>query len=270
MLRDKAILVVSFGTSFNESRKRTIEAVERAVAERFEGFEVRRAFTSGTIIRLLRNRDGVEVDDLREALKRLAEDGCRVLVVQPTFVMSGFEYDDMMGVVREYEGLFERVGYGKPLLSSAQDYDRMAGILAEEANVYAGEGTGVVFMGHGTEHEANCGYGRLSRRLETLGFENCIVGTMGAKPSLEDVMAKLEGRRARRVVLLPLMIVAGSHAARDMAGDQEGSWKYELEAKGYNVTCVIKGLGEYEKVRDMFVSHVQDVLDVQDGFEDTL
>lgn len=257
----KAILVVSFGTSYNESRAATIGAVEAAITDAFKDFEVRRAFTSQIIIDKLKSRDNEQIDNVEEAMNRLVADGVKTLVVQPTHVMNGFEYDQMVEAVTPFADKFDALSIGKPLLSSDADYTELAGIITEETAQYNVDKTAVVFMGHGTEHPANETYARLDGILKAMSnVKNYHIGTVEAMPSLEDVMAEVAKTDATKVVLLPLMIVAGDHATNDMAGDEEDSWKTKFKGEGYEVECVIKGLGEYPGIQKMFVQHTQDAI----------
>lgn len=254
----KAILVVSFGTSYNETRKATIGAVEEAITAAFPEYEVRRAFTSQMIIDKLKERDGEEIDNVEEALANLVAEGVGTLIIQPTHVMNGHEYDEMRELAAPYEKQFASVKYGKPLLQDEKDYEEMVGILTEETKAYQETDTAVVFMGHGTDHEANSTYEKLDGFFKDAGYDNYYVGTVEAAPSLEDVMAEVNQGSYEKVVLLPLMIVAGDHASNDMAGDEEGSWKTAFKSEGYEVECILKGMGEYPGVQEMFVAHAQD------------
>lgn len=257
----KAILVVSFGTSYNETRAATIGAVEAAITDTFKDFEVRRAFTSQIIIDKLKSRDNEQIDNVQEAMNRLVADGVKTLVVQPTHVMNGFEYDQMVEAVMPFADKFDALSIGKPLLSSDADYTELAGIITEETAQYNVDKTAVVFMGHGTEHPANATYARLDGILKAMSnVKNYHIGTVEATPSLEEVMAEISKTDATKVVLLPLMIVAGDHAINDMAGDEEDSWKTKFKGEGYEVECVIKGLGEYSGIQKMFVQHTQDAV----------
>lgn len=258
----KVILVVSFGTSYNESRAATIGAVEKAVADAFSDFEVRRAFTSQIIINKLKERDNEQIDNVEEAMNRLVADGVKTLVIQPTHVMNGFEYDEMIEAVMPFKDKFDAFSVGTPLLSSDEDYSELADILLAETAGYNVEKTAVVFMGHGTEHPANATYAKLGGVLSGMDTaKNYYVGTVEAEPTLEDIMAEVEKSDAERVVLLPLMIVAGDHANNDMAGDEEDSWKTQFKGEGYEVECVLRGLGEYAGIQKMFIEHTQNAID---------
>ena len=171
--------------------------------------------------------------------------------------MAGKEYDDIMAEVKKHTEKFESIKVGSPLLTDEADYDLLVKALAEETKQYNTEDTAVVYMGHGTHHQANETYVKLQSKLFEAGYDNYFVGTVEAEPTLEDVMEMVKNSGAKKVVLLPLMVVAGDHASNDMAGDEEGSWKTEFEKAGYQVECVLKGLGEYDGVQQMFVEHAK-------------
>jgi sirohydrochlorin cobaltochelatase len=255
-----ALLVVSFGTSYNESRAKTIEAIEETLAKTYPDYEQRRAFTSQIIIKKLKERDNLTIDTVTEAMKHLEESGVTDVVVQPTLVMNGKEYDDIVAEIKPFEGKFTRIRFGQPLVISDQDYNEFITAITGETKQYDDGNTAIVFMGHGTEHEANTVYNNLNQKLKDKGFSHYFVGTVEAEPSLDDVIAEVAALEVKNVVLLPLMIVAGDHANNDMAGDEEDSWKSILESKGYTVTPVLKGLGEYPGVQQIFVRHVRDAL----------
>ncbi len=257
----KAILVVSFGTSYGSSREKTIGAIERKIAESFPSHEVRRAFTSRRVIDRLAGRDGLSIDDVERALRRLAADGVGEVVVQPTHVIKGFEYEKMLKAAAALSGEFDAVRTGFPLLSSESDFAEAAAGLMAELPQKDEEDTAVVFMGHGTEHAANAAYGRLLDKFRALGLTNVFIGTVEGPPSIKEVMGKIGAKAYGRVVLLPLMVAAGDHAQNDMAGDGEESWKNIFRKAGFEVGCVLKGLGEYEGIRAIYVRHVREALD---------
>lgn len=256
------ILVVSFGTSYNDSREATIGAIENAIADEFSDYEVRRAFTSQIIIDKLAERDGLEIDNVEEALDRAVEDGVTTLVVQPTHLMSGYEYTDLQDALADYEDKFDKVVLGAPLLSSDADYDAVVSAITAHTADYDDGETAICFMGHGTEADSNVVYSTLQEKLVAAGYENYYVGTVEATPSLDDVVAALaENGSYSKVVLEPLMVVAGDHANNDMAGDEDDSWKSVLTGEGYDVTCLLEGLGQNEAIQAIYVSHVQDAID---------
>lgn len=255
------ILVVSFGTSYNDSREKTIGGIEQAISDAYPDYEVRRAFTSQTVIDILKERDNIEIDNVQEAFDKLVSDGVKTLVVQPTHIMSGYEYDDLAAVVEEYKDKFDSVAIGSPLLTSDDDYTNLANALTEATSEYNTEGTAIVFMGHGTEHEANTAYTKFQDTFTASGAEDYFVGTVEATPSLDDVVASVKAKGYKKVVLEPLMVVAGDHANNDMAGDEDGSWKTTFENEGFEVECLLKGLGEIEAVQNIYVSHVKEAID---------
>jgi sirohydrochlorin cobaltochelatase len=254
------ILVVSFGTSFNETRAKTIEAIEKNIAAAYPNYEIRRAFTSQIIIDVVANRDGIKIDNVQAAMKRLKADGIKELVVQPTHIMNGLEYDEMLAEIKPYEKNFTSIHYGLPLLISDRDYTETVAALTDATKQYQADDTAVVFMGHGTHHEANAAYAKLDGMLKSQGLSRCFVATVEAEPTLDDVIAGLAPLKVKKVVLLPFMIVAGDHASNDMAGDEDDSWKSILTAKGYSVTAVLKGLGEYPEIQKIFVRHAGDAI----------
>ena len=257
----RAILVVSFGTSYNDSRRLTIGAIETALAEAFPDWSVRRAFTSQIIIDRVRERDGVEIDNVKAALDRAVDNGVKTLVVQPTHLMDGLEYTDLVDELAQYTDAFEHIAVGAPLLTSDGDFQAVADAITQATAQYDDGDTAICFMGHGTEAESNRIYGEMQQVLEAAGHDRYYVGTVEAEPTLEDVLAGVKDSGAHRVVLQPLMIVAGDHANNDMAGDEEGSWKRAFQDAGYEVECVLKGLGELEAIQQLFAAHAQAAMD---------
>lgn len=258
---EKELLVVSFGTSFNDSRRLTIGGIEAAIAEALPEFSVRRAFTAQIIIDHVERRDGVHIDNVQEALERAVDNGVKILVVQPTHLMHGYEYDELMQTLAENADAFEQVIVGEPLLTSDEDCARVAAILVDITKEYDDGETAIVYMGHGTEHEYNTIYARMQEIFDEMGAENWYVGTVEAEPTLEDVMAAIDGKGYKRVVLRPMMVVAGDHANNDMAGDEEDSWKTILTEAGYEVECVLEGLGQVPAIQEIYVEHAQAAVD---------
>ena len=248
------LLAVSFGTSY-DNLDASIGGVEAALAAAYPEYELRRAFTAQTVIDIIAERDGIETDNVTEAMDRLVADGVKEVVIQPTHVMNGFEYDDMMKEVAPYADKFDSMKIGKAILTTDDDFAKLIASITEETAEYNNEETAVVFMGHGTHHEQNAVYSILQQKLAEAGYTNYFIGTVEAAPALEDVMAAVKETGAKKVVLLPLMIVAGDHANNDMAGDEEDSWKTAFINAGYEVECVLKGLGEYAGVQQIIVEH---------------
>lgn len=259
---NQVILVVSFGTSYNDSREVTIGAIEKAIEEANPDYEVRRAFTSQIIIDKLKERDGLEIDNVEEALDRAVADGIKTLVVQPTHLMNGFEYTDLETALKDYEGKFDKVVLAQPLLSSDADFDAVISAITEHTESYDDGETAICFMGHGTEADSNAVYAKLQEKITAAGFENYFVGTVEAEPSLEDVIAAVKEKGSyKKVVLEPLMVVAGDHANNDMAGDEEDSWKSTFEAEGFEVECLLEGLGQNEAIQKIYVEHTKEAID---------
>ncbi|MDR1105671.1 MAG: sirohydrochlorin cobaltochelatase [Treponema sp.] len=258
LTKPPAILVVSFGTSYNKTRGETIGAIESAIASAYPAREVHRAFTSKTVINIIARRDGEKIDTVTEAMERLAAWGTRELTVQPTHFISGFEYEGAIAAIKAYGKNFCSIKYGRPLLSSAGDYRDLITALAAEAKGFDDGDTAMVYMGHGTEHPANASYARLNNELQAAGLSRFVVGTVEAEPGLEDVIASVKALGLKRVLLSPLMVVAGDHANNDMAGSGNDSWKNVLEASGFNVAVKLRGLGELPGIQAMFVRHVNE------------
>lgn len=258
---EQELLVVSFGTSYNDNRRLTIGAIEGALEEAFPDYSVRRAFTSQIIIDHVKDRDGVTIDNVEEALERAADNGVKTLVIQPTHLMNGLEYEELMEEVASYSDAFEQIAVGEPLLTSDGDFEAVMRAITEDTAEYDDGETAICFMGHGTEAESNAVYVRLQELLTENGYENYYIGTVEAEPTLEDVMAAVGEGDYKKVVLKPLMIVAGDHANNDMAGEEEDSWKSQFEAAGYEVECILSGLGEQEAIQNLFAEHAQAAMD---------
>ena len=258
---DQELMVVSFGTSYNDSRRLTIGAIENAMEQAFPDYSVRRGFTSQIIIDHVKSRDGAVIDNVDEALKRAVDNEVKTLVIQPTHLMNGLEYNDLVDEVAQYSDAFEKVAIGQPLLTSDDDFKAVIKAITEATAEYDDGETAICFMGHGTEADSNAVYAKMQEMLASEGYKNYYVGTVEATPSLEDVIAKVGEGEYKKVVLEPLMIVAGDHANNDMAGDEDGSWKTEFEKAGYDVTCLVRGLGELEPIQQLFVEHAQAAID---------
>ncbi len=255
------LLVVSFGTSFNDSRRLTIGAIEEDMEKAFTDFAVRRAFTAQIVIDHVKDRDGEVIDNVTEALDRAVENGVKTLVVQPTHLMNGIEYDELQGTLAEYADAFEKVVVGEPLLTSDEDFKIVEAAITETTAEYDDGETAIVYMGHGTEHESNGVYAKLQDLLTEDGYANYYIGTVEAEPSLEDVVEAVDAGEYTKVVLVPLMIVAGDHANNDMASDEEDSWKTTFAEAGYEVEALLQGLGENEAIRELYVQHAQAAVD---------
>lgn len=253
----KALLVVSFGTSHDDTREKTIDRLEGELAKEFPDRRLYRAWTSSMVCERLRREGRAAVDSVLEAMLRMKRDGIRDVLAQPTHVLDGVENglmrDDALAAVRD----FGAIRIGAPLLANDADVDKMARSIANDADALPPD-EALLLMGHGTSGAANAMYVKLERRLHELGHRNVFVATVEALPTLDDVVPRLKANEAlRRVTLMPLMIVAGDHAKHDMAGEQPGSWRNVLARHGYDVNCVLHGLGESQAVIGLLVEHAR-------------
>ena len=280
---ENELLVVSFGTSFNDSRAEDVKGIEDALAKAYPDWSVRRAFTAQIIINHVEARDGENIDNMQQALDRAVENGVKNLVVQPTHLMHGAEYDEMTEAINGYKDKFESVAIAEPMLGEVgddatvinDDKKAVAQAITDEACKEAGfdsmdaaaeAGTAFVFMGHGTSHTANITYYQMQTQMEDLGFKNAFIGTVEGKPedtACDKVIEKVKEAGYKNVVLRPLMVVAGDHANNDMAGDDEDSWKSQFVASGNfeNVDTQIAGLGRIEAVEQIYVDHTKAAID---------
>ena len=282
---ENEILVVSFGTSFNDSRAEDIGGVEKALQAAYPDWSVRRAFTAQVIINHVQARDDEKIDNMHQALERAVDNGVKNLVVQPTHLMHGAEYDELTEAVENYKDKFESVKIAEPLLGEVgadetainEDKAAVAEAITAEAVKTAGfdsldaakeEGTAFVFMGHGTSHTAKISYSQMQTQMEQLGYENVFIGTVEGEPedtACEAVIEKLKNAGYKKVILRPLMVVAGDHANNDMAGDDDDSWKSQFEASGVfdSIDTQIAGLGEIDAIQQLYVAHTQAAIDAE-------
>lgn len=258
---ENELLVLSFGTSFNDSRRLTIGAIENDLEAAFPDYSVRRGFTANIVIDHVNKRDNILIDDVDASLKRAVDNGVKNLVVQPTHLMNGLEYDELVAAVGNYSDAFDKVVFGEPLLTSDDDFKRVEKAITEWTSEYDDGETAICFMGHGTEADSNKVYQKMQDMLTADGYENYFVGTVEAAPTLDDVLEKVKAGNYKKVVLEPLMVVAGDHANNDMAGDEDDSWKKTFENAGYEVTCLVRGLGENEDIRQIYVDHAKAAID---------
>ena len=284
---ENELLVVSFGTSFNDSRAEDVKGIEDALAEAYPDWSVRRAFTAQIIINHVEARDDEVIDNMQQALDRAVENGVKNLVVQPTHLMHGAEYDEMTDAINGYKDKFESVAIAEPMLGEVgddatvinDDKKAVAQAITDEACKAAGfdsmdaaaeAGTAFVFMGHGTSHTANVTYSQMQTQMEDLGFKNAFIGTVEGEPedtACDKVIEKVKEAGYKNVVLRPLMVVAGDHANNDMAGDDEDSWKSQFEASGAfdKIDTQIAGLGEIAAIQDLYVAHTKAAMDGNDA-----
>lgn len=280
---ENELLVVSFGTSYNDSRVEDIKGIEDALQEAYPDWAVRRAFTAQIIINHVQARDGEVIDNMQQALDRAVENGVKNLVVQPTHLMHGAEYDEMTETLEEYQDKFESVAIAEPMLGDVgddatvinADKEAVAKAVTDAAVADAGfesmeaaaeDGTAFVFLGHGTSHTAKVSYSQMQTQMEELGFANAFIGTVEGEPedtACEAVIEKVKEAGYKNVILRPLMVVAGDHANNDMAGSEEDSWKSMMEASGAfdSVDAQIAGLGRIDAVKELYVEHTKAAID---------
>ena len=282
---ENELLVVSFGTSFNDSRVADIGGVEKALKEAYPDWSVRRAFTAQIIINHVQARDDEKIDNVEQALDRAVDNGVKNLVIQPTHLMHGAEYDELTETVEKYQDKFETVKIAEPLLGEVgsdasainEDKEAVAKAITAEAvktakydslDAAAEDGTAFVFMGHGTSHTAKISYSQMQTQMENLGYKNVFIGTVEGEPedtSCEAVIEKVKEAGYKKVILRPLMVVAGDHANNDMAGDDDDSWKSQFEASGEfdSIDTQIAGLGEIADVQQLYVAHTKAAMDAE-------
>lgn len=254
----QAILVVSFGTSYQETRTRTIEAIEADVKKAYPDYTIYRAWTSKMIIKKLRTRDGIHVDTVDQAMERMKQDGVQTLLVQPTHILNGIENDCMKEEILAYQADFSSISFGDPLFTSTEDLQAMVDILAEEFSDIDDD-TAVLLMGHGSDHYANMAYAALDYHCKARQKAQLFVGTVEGYPAVDDLLQALQTTDYRKILLAPLMIVAGDHASNDLVGKSADSWYNRCKQAGFAVSYRLKGLGEYEKVRALLLDHLQTV-----------
>lgn len=252
----KAILAVSFGTSHNDTREVTIDAIEKDMQAAFPEYPLYRAWTSKMIINKVNKRDHVHIDTVKEAMEKMRADGITDVLVQPTHVINGIENDIMKEEALSYREDFHSISFGDPLLTSEQDNREVIGAVAEEFS-HLKDDEVLVLMGHGTTHYANSIYAALDYTFKDRGHKNIFLGTVEAYPSMDSIMKLVKEYDPSKVVLAPFMIVAGDHAKNDMAGDDPESWYSQFKDAGYEVEAVIKGLGEYPGIRKILVNHLK-------------
>lgn len=279
---ENELLVVSFGTSFNDSRVEDIGGIEKALQEAYPDWSVRRAFTAQIIINHVQARDGEKIDNMQQALERAVANGVKNLVVQPTHLMHGAEYDELTAALDEYRDKFESVAVSEPLLGEVgsdatvvnADKEDVAVAITDEAVTTAGyksleeaaaDGVAFVFMGHGTSHTANVTYDQMQAQMQALGYANAFIGTVEGKPAdtaCEAVIEKVHEAGFTKVILRPLMVVAGDHANNDMAGDDADSWKSQFTASKYfeSIDSQIAALGRIADVQQIYVAHAAAVI----------
>ena len=278
---ENELLVVSFGTSYNDSRVNDIKSIEDALQEANPDWSVRRAFTAQIIINHIQARDGEKIDNMTQALERAVANGVKNLVVQPTHLMHGAEYDEMCAAIDDYRDNFDSVSIAEPLLGEVgsdatvinADKEAVAKAVTAAAVEASGfdsleaakeAGAAFVLLGHGTAHVARVSYSQMSTQMQQLGYENVFIGTVEGEPeetACESVIEKVQAAGYTTVILRPLMVVAGDHANNDMAGSDDDSWKPMFEDAGFTVDCQIAGLGGIADIQTLYIAHTQAAID---------
>ena len=257
---DKAILVVSFGTSYEASRKATIEKIEQDIRNAFQDHRIYRAWTSKFIISILKKRDNYTVPTVKEALEQMITDGIREVVVQPTHILDGIENNIMKEEILSYKESFDKIAFGTPLLADSKDESQAINAVTTEFSDLK-ETEALVFMGHGTTHQVNTVYAGLDQKFKESAHANVFIGTVEVDPTIHDLVKEVTSFQPSKIYVTPFMIVAGDHAHNDMDGDSPDSWVCQFENAGFEVCPIIKGLGEYPGIRRMYVEHAQKAID---------
>lgn len=252
----KAILAVSFGTSHNDTRKITIDAIEKDMQDAFPAYSLYRAWTSKMIIKKVNSRDGIHICTVKEAMEQMLQDGITDVLVQPTHVINGIENDLMKEDALAFQEQFHSISFGDPLLTSEQDNLAVIDAITSEFK-HLNKDEVLVLMGHGTTHYANAIYAALDYTFKDKGYDNIFLGTVEAYPTMESLLKMVHAYQPKKVVLAPFMIVAGDHAKNDMASNEPDSWYSQFKAEGYDVEPVLKGLGEYPGIRKLFIEHLK-------------
>lgn len=259
MIQQKAILLVSFGTSYEESRRKTIDKILEEVTEAFPDYRIYQAWTSKMILRSIKKRDNIYIPTVEEAMTRIVADQIADLTVQPTHLINGIENDIMQKTILAMAPANMTLHFGNPLLTTTEDNHQVLEAAMEAFSDISSEDA-LVFMGHGTEHYVNSVYAALDYTLKDMGYDHAFMGTVEAYPDLDVLIRQVGKVNPRRIHLAPFMLVAGDHANNDMAGDEEDSWKSRFESAGYEVVCHIRGLGEYESIREIYLEHLRDAI----------
>ncbi len=255
----KAVLIVSFGTSFVETRKLNIDETERVISEAFPEYDKFIAFTSQIIINIYKDRDNIEYMNVSQAIEEIYRKKYGEVLIVPTLVINGDEYDEIIESIEPFKDKFSRMIVSKPLLSSMSDYTEVAEALVKDLPEIDSE-TAVVYMGHGTPHHANSAYPAFDFVIKHLGYSNIYMGTVEGFPTFDNVVEDLKKKNYKKILLIPFMIVAGDHAFNDMAGDEADSWKIMLKSMGYKVDYQLKGMGEQPEIRELFVKHAKEAV----------
>lgn len=254
-MQKRALVIVSFGATSQKARE-SISRIESELGSRMQGYDCFRAFTSNRIIARVRREQGLVVYTPAEQMERLHQQGYREVLCQPLHILNGWEYEKMCRQIAPFAEKFETFRLGKPMLTDFADYDACSAMIARRTPA-RGDGEALVLLGHGSDHFSNAAYSQLENVMQYRGMKSVFVGTVEGFPNLDFICRRLEKERVKTVTLMPFLIVAGEHVQKDMAGEQEDSWKSTLEELGYGVRVCTKGLGEFPETADLFFRHLQ-------------
>ncbi len=264
MEKKLGILIVSFGTSHSDTRKKTLDAIDESFKESFPEAKIYRAWTSKMIRAKVLKNEGIEVPSVDGALAQMAAEGITEAVIQSTHILKGIEYDTMLMEIESWKEKFSEgsleIKISQPLISDDEDIDRALKVVTSE--LLSDEEIFLALMGHGTNHLANRLYFKANERLKALGFDYAFMGTVEGEPSAKDILEKIENHpmSCKRVKIAPFLMVAGEHAKKDLSGEDENSWEQIFKKSGYEVECVLKGLGEYDEIRNILVEHARETI----------
>lgn len=256
-MNKRGILLVSFGTSYDETRAKTIDALEDDIKVEYPDYQVYTAFTSSIIRGILAKR-GIEINDVKKALEKMECDGIKEVKILPTHLLYGEEYDKLVSEANAFTNKFEAIDIAKPLLASTEDIMEVGNIVNH--NIPVAKDECIVLMGHGTPHFCNTVYAAMDYICKSMDFRHIFVGTVETFPAVEDVVKLVNKSEYKKVILTPLMLVAGDHAINDMASSEEDSWKSVFENEGFGVRTILRGLGEYREIRSIYKSHLNEIL----------
>ena len=261
IMSKKAIIAVSFGTSYEETRKLTIERFENAIEEHFKGSPVYRAWTSGIIMKKILKRDGLKVDNVSEALEKIKAEGYDEIIVQPSHILEGIEYEKIVAQLNAVKKDFKSIRLGNAMLHDEASYAEISDVIADIFSFVSDE-EALVLIGHGSSHETDSSYEELEAAMHASGHENYIVGTIEGELDIKRAISKLKELRPSKVILAPFLIVAGDHALNDIGGDEEDSCKIMIRDAGFDVECILKGLGEYQQIIDILLRRADEAKEI--------
>lgn len=255
----KAILVVSFGTSFDETRVKNIDLLEDEIKTLYPDYSIYSAWTSKMIINKILKRDNKKINTVTDAVQKMILDNVEELIVQPTHVISGIENDIMTEEVLKFKDSFKSIRFGTPLLNDNEDAKKIATAIAEEYKETL-KNESLILVGHGSNHNINFAYAALDYTFKEMGYKNVFIGTIEAYPHMEEVLNYMKDIESKKLTIIPFMLVAGDHAVNDIAGEEDDTWRSFFEKAGYSVNCVVKGLGEYKSIRSIYLNHLASVI----------